>query len=218
MMHFEVARANMVESQIRTWEVLDQRVLDLVLEVKRETFVPDAFRNLAFADMEIPLGYGESMLAPKLEARMVQELVLASTDRVLEIGTGSGYMTALLARLSKCVISVEIVPELSRSAGIKLERSGIQNASLQIGDGALGWPQLGPYDAIIVTGSLPLQPGEFKAQLKPGGRMLAVVGRPPIMTAMLTTCLAPGTFSAVGLFETSISALQHAREPERFVF
>jgi len=218
MMDFEVARANMVESQIRTWEVLDQRVLDLVLEVKREDFVPEAYRSLAFADMEIPLGHGEWMLAPKLEARLVQELGLAPTDRVLEIGTGSGYMTALLARLSEHVVSVEVVAEFSRRAADQLERSGIRNLTLQVGDGALGWPRLGPYDAILVTGSLPVLPEEFRLQLEPGGRMLAVVGRPPIMTATLTTCLAPGAFSAVGLFETSIPPLRHAREPERFVF
>lgn len=217
-MDFEVARANMVESQIRTWEVLDQRVLDLVLEVKRESFVPPAYRELAFADMEIPLGHGEVMLAPKLEARLVQELNLTPTDRVLEIGTGSGYMTALLARLAGQVLSVEIVPEFSRAAAARLAENGIRNATLEIGDGALGWARSAPYDAILVTGSLPMLPDEFVAQLAPGGRLIAVVGRAPIMTAQLVTCLAPGKITTVGLFETSIPPLQHAREPERFVF
>lgn len=217
-MDFEVARANMVESQIRTWEVLDQRVLDLVLEVKRESFVPPAYRELAFADMEIPLGGGEVMLAPKLEARLVQELNLNPTDRVLEIGTGSGYMTALLARLAAQVVSVEIVPEFSRSAGARLAEHGVHNVALEIGDGALGWARSGPYDAILVTGSLPMLPDEFPAQLSPGGRLIAVVGRAPIMTAQLVTCLAPGKTTTVGLFETSIPPLKHAREPERFVF
>lgn len=217
-MDFEVARANMVESQIRTWEVLDQRVLDLVLEVKRESFVPPAYRELAFADMEIPLGQGEVMLAPKLEARLIQELGLNPTDRVLEIGTGSGYMTALLARLAAHVISVEIVPDFSRAAGVRLAEQGIRNVALEVGDGALGWARSGPYDAILVTGSLPILPDEFPAQLAPGGRLIAVVGRSPIMTAQLVTCLAPGKTTTVGLFETSILALQHAREPERFVF
>lgn len=217
-MDFEVARANMVESQIRTWEVLDQRVLDLVLEVKRESFVPPAYRDLAFADMEIPLGHGEVMLAPKLEARLVQELGLNPTDRVLEIGTGSGYMTALLARLAAQVVSVEIVPDFSRAAAARLAENGIRNATLEIGDGALGWARSAPYDAILVTGSLPMLPQDFPAQLAPGGRLIAVVGRAPIMTAQLVTCLAPGKITAVGLFETSIPPLKHAREPERFVF
>lgn len=217
-MDFEVARANMVESQIRTWEVLDQRVLDLVLEVKRESFVPPAYRDLAFADMEIPLGHGEVMLAPKLEARLVQELGLNPTDRVLEIGTGSGYMTALLARLAAQVVSVEIVPDFSRAAAARLAESGIRNATLEIGDGALGWARSAPYDAILVTGSLPMLPEDFPAQLAPGGRLIAVVGRAPIMTAQLVTCLAPGKMTTVGLFETSIPPLKHAREPERFVF
>lgn len=218
MMDFEVARANMVESQIRTWEVLDQRVLDLVLELKREAFVPEAYRMLAFADMEIPLGHGEFMLAPKLEARLVQELGVGPGDRVLEIGTGSGYMTALLARLGSHVTSVEIDPEFSRNAAARLERAGIRNVTLEIGDGALGWPRHAPYDAILVGGSLPMLPEELKAQLAPGGRLIAVVGRPPIMTARLVTCLAPGQFNVAGLFETSIPMLEHAREPERFVF
>lgn len=217
-MDFEVARANMVESQIRTWEVLDQRVLDLVLEVKRESFVPPAYRDLAFADMEIPLGHGEVMLAPKLEARLVQELGLNPTDRVLEIGTGSGYMTALLARLAAQVVSVEIVPDFSRAAAARLAENGIRNATLEIGDGALGWARSAPYDAILVTGSLPMLPEDFPAQLAPGGRLIAVVGRAPIMTAQLVTCLAPGKMTTVGLFETSIPPLKHAREPERFVF
>lgn len=217
-MDFEVARANMVESQIRTWEVLDQRVLDLVLEVKRESFVPPAYRDLAFADMEIPLGHGEVMLAPKLEARLVQELGLNPTDRVLEIGTGSGYMTALLARLATQVVSVEIVPDFSRAAAVRLAENGIRNATLEIGDGALGWARSAPYDAILVTGSLPMLPEDFPAQLAPGGRLIAVVGRAPIMTAQLVTCLAPGKITTVGLFETSIPPLKHAREPERFVF
>ena len=217
-MDFEVARANMVESQIRTWEVLDQRVLDLVLEVKRESFVPPAYRDLAFADMEIPLGHGEAMLAPKLEARLVQELGLNPTDRVLEIGTGSGYMTALLARLAAQVVSVEVVPDFSRAAAARLAENGIRNATLEIGDGALGWARSAPYDAILVTGSLPMLPEDFPAQLAPGGRLIAVVGRAPIMTAQLVTCLAPGKITTVGLFETSIPPLKHAREPERFVF
>jgi protein-L-isoaspartate(D-aspartate) O-methyltransferase len=218
MMDFEVARANMVESQIRTWEVLDQRVLDLVLELKREDYVPAAYRSLAFADLEIPLGRGEAMLAPKLQARLVQEASIAASDRVLEIGTGTGYMTALLARLAAHVTSVELIAEFSRGAAARLAQAGVRNVTLETGDASLGWPGHAPYDAIVVTGSLPVLPDEILAQLAPGGRLIALVGKPPVMTARLVTCLAPGKFRAAGLFETSIAPLQHAREPERFVF
>lgn len=217
-MDIELARANMIESQIRTWDVLDQRVLDLVAVLRREQFVPAERRSLAFADMEIPIGHGEVMLAPKLEARLVQELGLKPTDRVLEIGTGTGYTTALLARLSAHVHSVEIIPEFSTAAAARLAACGITNVTLEQGDGATGWPRHAPYDAILLTGSVPELPEEFGKQLAPGGRLLAVVGREPIMTARLTTCVSPGAFSSQGLFETSIPPLRHARESGRFVF
>jgi protein-L-isoaspartate(D-aspartate) O-methyltransferase len=217
-MDFEVARANMVESQVRTWDVLDQRVLDLMLEIKREDFVPESFRALAFADLEIPIGHGVSMLAPKLEARLIQEAGLTANDRVLEIGTGTGYMTALMARMAAHVYSVDVEPEFTRAAAARLAACGIRNVTLEAGDAALGWPRHAPYDAIVVGGSLPVLPDELKAQLAQGGRLVAVVGRPPIMTARLLTCTGPGVFEDVGLFETSIPALRHAREPERFVF
>jgi protein-L-isoaspartate(D-aspartate) O-methyltransferase len=217
-MNLEQARFNMVEQQIRPWEVLDQGVLDLLFELPREDFVPEKHRDLAFADLEIPLGYGEVMLAPKLEARMVQELTLRPTDKILEVGTGSGYMTALLARLGAHVVSVEIVPELKAFAERNLGAHNILNVTLELGDAARGWPQHAPYDAIVLTGSTPVLPEAFRASLAPGGRLLAVVGDPPVMTAQLITRVDEHSFSSVGLFETCIPALRNAQQPERFVF
>lgn len=214
----EHLRFNMIEQQIRTWEVLDQRVLDLLFKVRREEFVPPAYRALAFFDMEIPLGHGERMLQPKLEARMVQELALTDRDHVLEVGTGSGYMTALLAMLSGHVCSVDIVPEFTQGAGERLSAFGIRNVSLDTGDAARGWVRRGPYDAIVLTGSVPLLAEDFRTQLKPGGRLLAVVGEPPVMSARLVTSAGGGSYNALDLFETCIAPLRNAPHPERFVF
>jgi len=214
----ERARFNMVEQQIRPWEVLDQRVLDLLLELKREEFVPPQYRSLAFVDMEIPLGHGEKMLAPRMEARMAQELVLNPGDRILEVGTGSGYMTALLARLGGLVYSVDIDPEFTQSAAAKLASHGISSATLETGDAARGWDRHAPYDAIVLTGSVPVLPEAFQLSLAPGGRLLAIVGEPPVMEARLITCAAAGAWSAIGLFETCVAPLRNAAQPERFVF
>jgi protein-L-isoaspartate(D-aspartate) O-methyltransferase len=217
-MDFERARFNMIEQQIRPWEVLDQRVLDLLFRVRREDFVPPAYRELAFADMEIPIGHGEKMLAPKIEARMLQELAPAEADRVLEVGTGSGYFTALLASLAAHVYSVDIVPEFTRGAGERLAAHGIRNVTLDSGDAARGWDKHGPYDAIVVTGSMPILPESFKASLKTGGRLLAIVGEPPVMEAQLITSAGGGAYNSIGLFETCIAPLRNAPRPERFVF
>jgi protein-L-isoaspartate(D-aspartate) O-methyltransferase len=214
----ERARFNMVEQQIRTWEVLDQRVLDLLLKVRREEFVPQQHRALAFVDMEIPLGHGEKMLAPKMEARMVQALTLRPDDRVLEIGTGSGYMTALLASLGSHVCSVDIVADFTRAAGAKLAASGIANVTLETGDAARGWGRAAQYDVVVLTGSVPVLPESFQHGLRPGGRLIAVVGEPPVMEARLVTCAAPGAYRTAGLFETCIAALRNALQPEKFVF
>ena len=215
---FERARFNMVEQQIRTWEVLDQRVLDLLFRVPREHFVPAEYRALAFVDMEIPIGHGEKMLQPKLEARMLQELTITGTDRVLEVGTGTGYMTALLAALGVHVYSVDIVPEFTTGARARLTSHGVTNVTLESGDAARGWDQHAPYDVILLTGSVPLLPERFKSSLAAGGRLLAVVGEPPVMQAQLITRVAEGAYNTVGLFETCIAPLRNAPQREKFVF
>jgi protein-L-isoaspartate(D-aspartate) O-methyltransferase len=214
----ERARFNMVEQQIRTWEVLDQRVLDLLMRVHREDFVPPQCRALAFVDMEIPIGHGERMLAPRLEARIVQELALRPRDKVLEVGTGSGYLTALLASLGRHVVSVEIVPEFTQAAGARLAAHGIANVTLESGDAARGWDRHGPYDAIVLTGSVPVLADTFTKSLLPGGRLIAVVGEPPVMEAQLITCVSAGACRTTELFETCIASLKNAPQPEKFVF
>jgi protein-L-isoaspartate(D-aspartate) O-methyltransferase len=214
----ERARFNMVEQQIRTWEVLDQRVLDLLFRVRREDFVPAQYKALAFADMEIPIGHGERMLQPKLEARMLQELSLSPSDRVLEIGTGSGYMTALLASVSAHVFSVDIHDDFTRAAAERLAKIGLSNVTLETGDGSRGWDAHGPYDAIVLTGSVPVLAAAFKASLKTGGRLLAVVGEAPVMEAQLISAVEAGAYNTVSLFETVIAPLKNAEQPERFVF
>jgi protein-L-isoaspartate(D-aspartate) O-methyltransferase len=217
-MNLEQARANMVEQQIRPWEVLDQAVLDLLYAVPREEFVPAAYRNLAFADMEIPIGEGERMMAPKIEARLLQSLALGKTDRVLEVGTGSGYLTALLARSAAHVHSLEIRPALAAFGRANLERQGVDNVTLEIGDGARGDPKRAPYDAIVLTGSTPMLPATLREQLAPGGRLFAVVGEPPIMVARLITCTAPGTYGAADLFDTLLAPLANAERAPQFRF
>lgn len=206
----------MIEQQIRTAGVLDQRVLDLLYTVRREEFVPQAYRGLAFADIEIPLSHGQCMLTPKLEARIVQELAIGEGDAVLEVGTGSGYLTALIARLGGRVTSVDIVPELSRSAAARLAEHGIINAALETGDAARGWP--GDYDAIVIGGSLPILPDAFRRSLRPGGRLFAVIGDAPAMSAKLITRVSEDAWRSRDLFETRIPILKNALEPERFEF
>ncbi len=217
-MNTEQARSNMVEQQIRTWEVLDQAVLDLLYALPREDFVPPAYRMLAFADMEIPIGEGEKMMAPKMEARVVQELGLHRTDRVLEVGTGSGYLTALLARRAAQVTSLEIRPALAAFGRANLERHGADNVVAEVGDGARGDPKRAPYDAIVLTGSTPVLPRSLLEQLAPGGRLFAVVGEPPVMVARLVTCTAPGAYRSVELFDTVLAPLVNAERPPRFRF
>ena len=217
-MNVEQARANMVEQQIRPWEVLDQDVLDLLYFVPREEFVPAKHRSLAFSDLEIPIGEGERMWAPKIEARVLQELNVRKTDRVLEVGTGSGYLTALLSHRAAHVFSVEIKPKLAAFGRANLERHGAENATLEIGDAARGWPSHAPYEVIVLTGSTPILPGAFVEQLSPGGRLFAVVGEPPVMTARIVAAAAPGAWRSTDLFETVIAPLVNAERPSRFRF
>ncbi len=223
-MDLEQARTNMVEQQIRTWEVLDQDVLDLLYVVPREEFVPLQFRALAFSDLQLPLeerttaGSVERMWEPKLEARVLQELDVRKADRVLEVGTGSGYLTALLAHRAAHVYSVELKPALAALGRRNLERHGTKNITLEIGDAARGWGHHGPYHVIVLTGSTPVLPRAFLEQLEIGGRLFAIVGEPPAMTARLVTCTAPGAFNNVDLFETVVAPLTNAEQPSRFRF
>jgi protein-L-isoaspartate(D-aspartate) O-methyltransferase len=223
---FERARFNMIEQQIRPWDVLDPAVLELLSVVRRELFVPPQFRALAFSDMEVPLKLdgvdtGETMLAPKVEARFLQELGLKAHESVLEIGTGSGYMAALAAHRSAHVISVEILPSLVAFARANLQRAGVRNVRVESGDGAHGWA--GPnapsaYDAIIVSGSLPALPPSLQQQLKVGGRMAVIVGDGPVMYAQIVTRIASNTFDTRTLFETWAKPLANAWHPQRFKF
>jgi protein-L-isoaspartate(D-aspartate) O-methyltransferase len=215
---FERARYNMVEQQIRPWDVLDQDILDLLYVVPREEFVPQAYKALAFTDMEIPIGEGERMWAPRLEARVVQELAVRKSDRVLEVGTGSGYLCALLAHRAAHVYSVEIRPALAAFGKVNVERHGVDNVTLAVGDGARGYSQWAPYDVIVLTGSTPLVPQSLLDQLAPGGRLFAVAGDAPIMSARIVTCVVPGGFRTTELFETVLAPLVNAAQPSRFKF
>ncbi len=217
-MNIEQARFNMIEQQIRPWEVLDPQVLDLLFVVKREDFVPAAYRNLAFADMEIPIGSGQVMLAPRVEARLLQELGIKKTDKVLEIGTGSGYMAALLAARAEHVITIESRPELAAFARENLERAGVTNVTVEVGDGANGWTQRAPYDAIVVSGSLPVLPAALLKQLRVGGRLAVIVGEAPVMEAQLITCSTEGVYNTVNLFETVVPALDGGEAKSGFSF
>jgi len=217
-MSLEQARFNMIEQQIRPWDVLDATVLDLLKQVPRENFVPAQYAGLAFADLEIPIGHNQSMLSPKLEARIVQALELKKTDKVLEVGTGSGYMTALLAKLAGEVVSVDLIGEFTNAARQKLQQHGISNASLLTGDAADGWAASAPYDVIVLTGSVPLLAESFRHQLKPGGRLFAVVGEAPVMEATLVSSPSPNVFRTEKLFELSVPALVNALQPQRFSF
>ena len=220
-MNLEQARANMVEQQIRTWEVLDQEVLDLLYVVPREDFVPAAYRNLAFSDMEVPLegsAGGERMWAPKMEARVLQELAPRRTERVLEVGTGSGYLTALLAHRAAHVTSLEIKPDLAAFGRDNLARHGADNVTLRVADGARGHRDGAPWDLIVLTGSVPVLPRALLEDLAPGGRLFAVVGEAPVMSARLVTCLAHGAHRSVDLFETVIAPLANCERPARFRF
>jgi len=216
--NIESARHNMVVSQIRTGSVLDDRILELVSRGPRQDFVPDALRNLAFVDMQIPLGHGEVMMAPLVEARLLQELAIKPTDKILEIGTGSGYLTWLLAQLGAKVHSVEIRPEFTDRASGRLAAHGARNVELEIGDGARGWDKHAPYDVILVTGSLPMLPEAFKKQLGVGGRLIAIVGKSPAMQAQRVTRLTETSYDTRGLLETDLPPLQNALAPSAFVF
>ena len=217
-MNVELARFNMIEQQIRPWEVLDQGVLSLLAVVHREAFVPPACRALAFIDTEVPLPDGQCMLAPRVEARLLQELKLTRHDHVLEIGAGSGYMAALLAHQAERVTTLEIRPALATMARANLQRAGITNASVLDADGAKGLPAQAPFDAIVLSGSVAEVPAPLLAQLKTGGRLIAIVGQEPVMQALLIMHVADQQYKRVELFDTVAPRLEGFGEPTRFQF
>jgi protein-L-isoaspartate(D-aspartate) O-methyltransferase len=217
-MNIELARFNMIEQQIRPWEVLDQDVLSLLAVVKREDFVPPAYRALAFVDTEVPLPAGQAMLAPKVEARLLQALRIARHEHVLEVGTGSGYMAALLAHKAQQLITLEIEPELVLMATANLRRAGVGNASVRHLDGASGLPAEAPFDAIVLSGSVADVPAALLDQLKPGGRLVAIVGQEPVMRATLITRVAAAQFKREALFDTVAPRLKGFAEPAAFRF
>ncbi len=217
-MNFEQARFNMVEQQIRPWEVLDSRVLSLLESIHREDFVPVRYRKLAFADIAIPLECDQVMMRPKIEARMLQALELDADDTVLEIGTGSGFITACLAGLAKRVVSIEIFPELHETAAQKLADKGIGNAELFVGDVMQGWQPEQAHDVVVVTGSVPQVPEQFLGWVNPGGRLFVVTGDSPAMEARLLKRLHVTEWSQESLFETAIPPLVNAPQPPEFEF
>ncbi|QID16962.1 protein-L-isoaspartate O-methyltransferase [Nitrogeniibacter mangrovi] len=217
-MDFERARFNMVEQQVRPWEVLDQDVLESMLTVKREEFVPAQYRSLAFSEAEIPIGCGQIMLAPVIEGKILQAAQVKKTDAVLEIGAGSGYFAALLASRGDWVRSIEIEPELASLAADNLKNAGVENVIVEEGDGAEGWAARGPYDVIVVSGGMPMLPQAFKEQLKVGGRLIAFIGEAPLMVAKLVTCVSEGKFETVDLFENVVPMLKNAKRVDSFRF
>ena len=217
-MNIEQARFNMIEQQIRPWNVLDQDVLDLLHIVKREGFVPVAYQNLAFADVEIPLPGGEAMFTPKVEARIVQEIAVKKHENVLEIGAGAGYMAALLAHKARHVTTVEILPETKALAEHNLTRAGVANVTVELGDGAQGWEQGAPYDVIVVSGGLPVLPEALLKQVKVGGRLAVILGDAPAMSFNIVTRVSETAYDTVKVFETNVKTLSGAQTPSRFQF
>lgn len=217
-MNIEQARFNMIEQQIRPWNVLDQDVLDLLSLVRREEFVPATHRGLAFFDTEIPLPGGENMLAPKVEARILQEAAVKKHEHVLEIGAGSGYMAALLAHKARHVTTVEIDPELKALAEQNLSAYGISNVDVVLGNGAQGWKGDQEYDVIVISGALPFLPDSFLSQIKIGGRILAIIGAAPVMSLQVITRTADKVYDTVKVFELMASPLRAATEPSHFTF
>jgi protein-L-isoaspartate(D-aspartate) O-methyltransferase len=217
-MNIEQARFNMIEQQIRPWDVLDQTVLALLASVRREDFVPGAYTGMAFMDTEVPLGHGEFMLAPRLEARLLQELKLTGAEKVLEVGTGSGFMAALLAHRARQVISLDTSAELVRTATEKLRHAGLNNVSVRQADGAKGLSGEAPFDAIALSGSVAEIPASLLAQLKIGGRLIAIKGEEPVMRAVLVTRLDEKDFRTVELFDTIAPRLHGFEEASRFSF
>jgi protein-L-isoaspartate(D-aspartate) O-methyltransferase len=217
-MNVEQARFNMIEQQIRPWDVLDDGVLSLLAVVKREDFVPSDYKSLAFVDTEVPLPEGECMLAPRVEARLLQELQVQRHEKVLEVGTGSGYVAALLGHKAQQVHTMEIKPTLAKLAVQHLKKAAVFNVTVHQADGSVGLPAEEPFDAILLSGSVAEVPQALLQQLKPGGRLVAIVGQLPVMVAERITRTADGRFEREALFDTVAPRLIGFSEPPRFKF
>ncbi len=218
MTNIELARFNMVEQQIRPWDVLDTQILDLMEAMPREAFVPAGYENVAYADIDIPIAHSEVMLAPKYVGRMLQALNMRECDIALEVGCGTGYVTALLSKTCRKVFSVDIHQDFVDTASANLKAQEIDNASLETGDAAQGWDAHGPYDLIFISGSIPELPEAFQKSLNRGGRLVAIIGDGPVMQATLITRSAVDEWREERLFETEIKPLVNAAKPNRFVF
>jgi protein-L-isoaspartate(D-aspartate) O-methyltransferase len=214
----EQARFNMVEQQIRPWQVLDPQVLSVLSSVQRELFVPQAYQSLAYTDIEIPLGHGQEMTPPRIDARLMHDLHLNGTEKVLEVGTGSGYLTALLAARAQRVVSLEINADLATTARSNLQRAGVTNADVRVADGSQGIHADAPFDAIVLTGSVAEVPQALLQQLKVGGRLIAIVGQEPAMSALLYTRTDETNWSSKALWDCTVARLQGFTEPSRFHF
>jgi len=216
VLNFEEARHNMIVQQIQPWNVRDDKVLELIQRLPREDFVPAKYKEHAFTDMNIPLANGQEMMSPKLEAYILQAMQVQEQDKVLEIGTGTGYVTALLASQARHVVTVDIDADTLKRAEEKLNAHQITNVTYEMGDAALGWEQQKPYDVIVITGSLPILPEIFQRNLNVGGRLIAIVGDAPAMEVILITRIKDNEWTHQVLLETDIPALINAAEPERF--
>ncbi len=217
-MNIDQARFNMIEQQVRPWEVLDHNVLQVMSDIPREVFVPQQYRDLAFSDVEIPLTGGQATLQPRIEGRIMQSLDIKADDRILEIGTGCGYMTACLSRLGDSVVTIECIQKLSDEAKKNIEAQNISNVNFRVGDAAGGWDQDGPFDVIAVTGSMPVIPKKLKSVLHKRGRLFVIQGVAPVMHAKLITRNSSDGFQEETLFEISIPALSGVNVSKEFVF
>jgi protein-L-isoaspartate(D-aspartate) O-methyltransferase len=217
-MNFEQARSNMIEQQIKPWDVPNQSVLDLISEIHREDFMPDEYKRLALADTRIPLAHGQVTMTPKVEARLLQALEIKPEDEILEIGTGCAYLTALLAKSGQHVLSIDIHPEFTEQARSKLQQHEINNVTLESGNAVHGWQPSSPYDVIVVTGSVPFLEESIQQQLKVGGRLFVISGQSPVMQARLITRISDNDWHDKVLFETDLPELEGAAQVEPFKF
>lgn len=217
-MNFEQARFNMIEQQIRPWDVLNTDILDLMASLPREQFVPEGYRELAYADISVPLNDKHAMMPPRVEARILQALKIRADDKILEVGTGSGFLTALLAKSGQHVYSVDISPELSAQAQANLDKQNIKNVTLEVGDASKGWSKYAPYDVIVITGAMAEFPTAFLDSLQRAGRVFTIVGTAPVMEAKLFTRIGESELREEALFETDVPLLENAEPAPQFLF